>query len=459
MLQHQITRRQLLQGLGGSALLSFLGRANAFAQGAPPDYKALVCVFLSGGNDGHNMVVPISGAQFAAYKAARGSLALPDGNGALLQIVTQDGTPYGLNPGLAAIHPLWAQGNLALLANAGMLVQPVTRTEFLTNAVPLPTNLFSHSDQIQQMQSGIPSTSGGTGWGGRAADVMQPLNAGSSFPTTVSISGPALFCNGQVVQSASLYPGFNLDPSGLSLWPPAAADARRLGMQQILQFDSGLELIQSANHVREDALALNALLSGTSATITTPFPGTSLGNQLLQVAKIIKLRTSTGMSRQVFFCSLGGFDTHGGQSWQHWNLLRQVAEGLAAFYNATLELGIADRVTSFTLSDFGRTLQPSGSGSDHGWGSHQFVLGGAVQGGKMYGTFPDLALGGPDDTGSRGALIPSTSIDQYGATLAAWLGVPPAQIAAVFPNITKFGASNLGFMAAAAASRTNLIGR
>ena len=446
MLQHRITRRQLLSGLGGTTLLSFLGKANALAQTVTPDYKALVCVFLSGGNDAHNMVVPLSAAQFNAYKAARGSLALPDGNGALLQVVTPDGTPYGFNPGLQAIHGLWGSGALAVVANTGMLVQPVTRAEFLANAAPLPTNLFSHSDQIQQMQSGVPSTSGGTGWGGRAADVLQPMNAPSSFPTTVSISGPALFCNGKVVQSASLWPGFNLDAAGMSLWPQAAADGRKNGFQQVLQFDSGLELIQAANHVREDALALNGLLSGQSATVSTPFPGTSLGNQLKQVAQIIKLRPSTGMRRQVFFCSIGGFDTHGAQSWQHWNLLQQVAQALAAFYDATGELGVADRVTSFTLSDFGRTLQPSGTGSDHGWVSHQLIVGGAVQGGRMFGMFPNLALGGPDDSGNRGALIPSTSIDQFGATLAAWFGVPSTELATVFPNLPKFGSSNLGFM-------------
>jgi uncharacterized protein (DUF1501 family) len=275
---------------------------------------------------------------------------------------------------------------------------------------------------------------------------VQPLNGASTFPTTVSISGPALFCAGKVVQSASLFPGFNLDAAGMSLWPEAAAAARKAGMQQILQFDSGLELIQAANHTRQDAIALNAMLSGSSATIATTFPGTSLGNQLKQVAKIIKLRTSTGMSRQVFFCSLGGFDTHGAQSWQQWDLLRQVSEALAAFYDATIELGVADCVTSFTLSDFGRTLQPSGTGSDHGWGSHHLILGGAVQGGDVYGSFPTLALGGPDDSGSRGALIPTTSTDQYGGTLAAWLGVPAAQLPAVFPNIGQFETADLGFM-------------
>jgi uncharacterized protein (DUF1501 family) len=188
------------------------------------------------------------------------------------------------------------------------------------------------------------------------------------------------------------------------------------------------------------------MLSGTSATLATPFPGTTIGNQLLQVAKIIKVRTSTAMSRQVFFCSLGGFDTHGAQSWQHWNLLTELSEALAAFYQSTIEMGVADSVTAFTLSDFGRTLQPSGTGSDHGWGSHHLMLGGAVHGGTIYGTFPTLALGGPDDSGSRGAMIPTTSVDQYGATLAAWFGVPAAQLAGVFPNLPNFGTSNLGFM-------------
>ncbi len=446
MRQHRITRRQLLSGLGHTALLSFLGKVNVLAQAAPPDYKALVCIFLSGGNDSHNMIVPLNGPDNLAYKAARGSLALPDGNGALIPIQNIDGVPYGLNTGLQALAPLWSQGALGVVANTGMLVQPVNRAEFLLNAKPVPTNLFSHSDQIQQMHSGVPSASGGTGWGGRTVDQVQGLNGAASFPSAISIAGPALFCKGSAIQSASLWPGFNLDASGMNLWPQAAADARKSGYQQILQFNSGLELIQVANHVRQDALALNAMMSGASATVSTPFPGTGLGQQLQQVAQLIKLRSSTGMSRQVFFCSLGGFDTHGSQSWQHWDLLRQLSEGLAAFYNATIELGVADKVTSFTLSDFGRTLQPSGSGTDHGWGSHHLVLGGAVQGGRIHGAFPTLALGGPDDAGGRGVLIPTTSIDQYGATMAAWLGVPVAQLTTVFPNLANFATPTLGFM-------------
>lgn len=446
MTQHRITRRQLLGGIGGTLFLSRLGRLNALAQSAPPDYKALVCIFLSGGNDGHNTLVPLTQSQYNAYKAVRGTMALPDNNGPLLQVSTPNGTPYGLNPGLSAIHPLWAAGKLAFIANTGMLVSPTTRQQFLNKSVPLPTNLFSHSDQIQQMQSGVASTSGSTGWGARAADMVQALNGASTFPASVSINGPALFCTGNIVQSASLLPGFNLDMAGLQLWPQAAADARKLGAQQVLQFDSGLALVQAANKARQDAVSLNAMLSGTSATIGTAFPGTSLGAQLLQVAKIIKLRSSTGMNRQVFFCSLGGFDTHGSQSWQHWDLLSQVSEALMAFYNATVEMGIADRVTAFSLSDFGRTLEPNGVGTDHGWGNHHFMLGGAVKGGTVYGTFPTLALGGPDDSGSRGALIPTTSIDQYGATLASWFGVPAAQLPSVFPNLGNFATADLGFL-------------
>lgn len=447
MFQHRITRRQLLRNLGGTALLASLGRINALAANNPPDYKALVCIFLAGGNDGHNTVVPLTQAEYNAYHAARGALALPDNNGALLPVETPNGTPYGLNPGLTALHPLWAQGRLAVLANTGLLVQPTTRPLYLNHAVPLPTNLFSHSDQTQQMQSGVPSSSGATGWGARAADVVHPLNGSATFPPSISIAGPALFCTGNVVASASLLPGFNVDISGMQMWPQSAADARKAGLQQVLEFDNGMALVQAANHVRKDAVALNTMLAGASATVNTPFPGTSLGNQLQQVAKIIKIRTSTGLSRQVFFCLIGGFDTHSSQSWQHWDLLRQVSEAVAAFYNATAELGVADRVTTFTLSEFGRTLQPSGSGCDHGWGGHHLIVGGAVNGGAVYGTFPSLALGGPDDSGSRGALIPTTSIDQYGATLAEWFGVPAAQLPAVFPNLGNFPTANLGFLA------------
>lgn len=423
------------------------GLMNALAQPAS-NYKALVCVFLFGGNDSHNMIVPQSPADFAAYKNIRGNLALPDVSAQLLPVSALNGTPYALSSGLSAIHPLWAQQKLAAVANVGMLVKPTTRAEFLANAVPLPSNLFSHSDQVIQMQTATPTGSGGTGWAGRVADAVQGLNNASSFPASVSMSGPALFCTGNIVQSASLIPGFDMSLYGMDLWPASAATARKQALQEILTLDSGLAVVQAANKVRQDALTLSALLKNLSSgpALATQFPGTSIGQQLREVAKIIQLRAQVGLSRQVFFCSLGGFDTHGAQAWQHWDLLRQLSEAMLAFYNATAEMGVADQVTTFTETDFGRTLQPSGSGSDHGWGCHQLVMGGAVKGGDLYGTFPPPALGGPDDANNRGVLIPTTSLDQYGASLARWFGLDTAALHAAFPTLINFPVKDLGFL-------------
>lgn len=439
----RLARRDFLRA---ACALTAAATGGARAQTAP-DYKALVCIFLAGGNDGHNLIVPLGSAAYAAYKSARGGLALPDGSATLIAVNTGAGVPYGLNSGLTAIAPLWAQRRLAVVANLGPLAAPTSRAQYLAGMVPLPSNLYSHSDQIVITQSGN-ANGGGTGWGGRTADAMAPSNAGSRFPAALSMAGAATFSIGSVVPSASLAPGFDLGLNGFSVWPSSAAQARSQALAQILTIDNGVRLVQAANHVRDDALSLSALLRNTSAgTVSTPFPGTTLGQQLQQVARIIALRGSTGVRRQVFFCQLGGFDTHSAQGWTHWDLLRRVGEAMAAFHAATVELGVAAQVTTFTQSEFGRTLQPSGSGSDHGWGSHAVLMGAAVLGGEVYGRFPYPALAGPDDAGSRGVLIPTTSLEQFGATLARWYGADTAALATAFPNLAAFAPQNLGFMA------------
>lgn len=442
MTAHNTTRRALLRA---ACALTAAPLVPVHAQ-TTEDYRALVCIFLAGGCDGHNVLVPQGTAAYAAYRSARGGLALPDQSASLLPITTTDGVPYALNSGLQAIHPLWAQGRLAAIANVGPLLAPTTRAQIQAGTATLPANLYSHSDQMQQTQAGNGS-GGGTGWGGRTADALVARNGTSRFPAAVSMAGGALFTNGAQVPSASLVPGFNLDVSGMTTWPATASAARSQALNEILAVDGGVRLIQAANQVRRDALSLGALLrSSGNGTVNTAFPGTDIGRQLQQVARVIALRGSVGVKRQVFFVQLGGFDTHSGQSWQHWDLLRQLGDAMAAFYAATVELGVAPLVTSFTQSEFGRSLQPSGSGTDHGWGNHHLILGGAVRGGQVYGRFPYPALGGADDAGSRGALIPSTSLEQFGATLARWFGLDASAVAAAFPALAAFSPQDLGFM-------------
>ena len=449
-----VSRRNFLQKTALLAAATGLGRIgllNARAQSvpsSPSDYKALVCVFMLGGNDGHNMLVPMNGTARAKYLAARGSLALPDGNTAVLPITAKNGTPYGLNGGMSALHPLWAEGKLACIANMGMLVKPTTRAQYIGATVGLPTNLFSHSDQIVAMQAGDPYGSGGSGWAGRVADATRAMNAAATFPPGISFAGSSLFCSANIVQSTSLIPGFNLAGDGMGAWPASAAAAKAKALQEIVSFNSGLSLVQAANEVRADGTELNGMLNGLgNGGVATVFPGTNIGQQLRQVAQLISLRAATGMKRQVFFCAMGGFDTHSAQSWAQMDLLRDVSDAMAAFYTATATMGIADQVTTFTASEFGRSLQPSGTGSDHGWGNHHLIMGGAVKGGDLYGTFPDLSLGSPDDTGNRGVLIPTTSVDQFGGTCAKWFGVAPADMESVFPNLDdNFAVQDLGFL-------------
>lgn len=450
-----ISRRRFMQvSSGGLGMLAALGHAG-FAQAAPTDYKALVCLFLSGGNDGHNLVVPMDSNQYNAYRAARGGLALNQNQ--LLPISDASQGAFGFHFSMPEVQSLYTQGHLAILANVGMLVKPTSYANQSQPGFPLPSNLRSHSDQIAQMQTAYPNSGSSTGWGGRTMDLMQSTygyNAGSSFPSSISMNSPALFCTGAVVQGTSLLPGNALDQSFLSLYPPAAAQARLAGLTQLVSTKSGNSIVDAANRSMSTALTLNPILKSAAGAVTfqKPFPSTSLGSQLKEIAHYISLNSQLGIGRQVFFCSLGGFDTHSGQSYTQQTNFQQMSQALDAFYAATAQLGLDRQVTTFTMSDFGRTLQPSGSGSDHGWGNHHLVMGGAVQGGRMYGRFPQMTNYGSfnstadDFADARGVMLPGTSLVQYAATLANWFGASDGNLDPVFPTLQNFPARNLSFV-------------
>ena len=423
------------------------------AAAAPADYKALVCIFLFGGNDANNTVIPLDG--YADYAATRGALAVPQAQLLPISVPSARAT-FGLHPSLTRLQSLWQQHRLAVVTNVGPLVVPLTREQYLSNAAPKPYQLFSHSDQQTEWQSGYATRPIPTGWGGRLADVVQASSSG--FPTIASLAGLTLFSLGARTSPVSVPPAPTPLPQALALQragdTTAGSAFRRL--LDLGAAPSSPLLVQEAADVGTRLLADNQALSA-DPPIATAFPNTSLGNQLKQAAKLMALSGPLGLRRQIFFCSLGGFDTHSGQgvtAGTQPDLLAMVSDAMGAFYAATVELGIASQVTTFTLSDFSRTLKPAGTaasiGSDHAWGSHHFVMGGAVAGGDFYGTFPTLALNGPNDadngTSARGRFIPTIAVDQYAATFAQWFGVSSTDLPTVLPNIARFSTPNLGFL-------------
>ncbi|HXA57466.1 MAG TPA: DUF1501 domain-containing protein [Candidatus Acidoferrum sp.] len=459
-LEQRVSRRSFFRAscctAASFALTATLGRLNlihAYAAGAT-DYKALVCIFLFGGNDANNMIVPNDNAGYQNYATIRSTLALPQTS--ILPIVSKTTNAsgenmYGLHPNMTGLQGLFSGGQMAVLANVGTLAQTLTRAQYLagtSSTVTLPQNLFSHSDQQSQWQTAQFTGFSATGWAGRTADALQSLNAGSSFPPITSVAGGAILCSGAQTQPYALSPGNSPGLTGYN--GSGASNGRLVAFQQLLNLDSGVTLVQDTDSVMNYSLEQSATLASALKSLPalqTAFPTTSIGNQLKQVAQIIQARSTLGLARQIFFCSLGGFDTHATQLPTQVNLFSELDPALTAFYNATIELGVPQSVTSFTLSDFSRTYQPgSNGGTDHAWGSNHLIVGGAVQGGDVYGTFPTFALGGPNDAGNNGRWIPTTSVDQYGATLAQWFGVAPANLASIFPNLPAFTTPTLTFM-------------
>ena len=464
-----LTRREFLfqaghacagYALGAAAFAAGVhrfGLINALAQGA--DYRALVCVFLAGGNDGNNLVVPTSSTEYAAYSAVRSASGLAIASDSLLPIVPASiNCPFGLHPSLPEVHEIWSQQKVAVVCNAGPLVQPLNREQYRSGA-PRPYQLFSHSDQVAQWQTSIADRIASTGWGGRVADRFPATDSG--VPMITALSG-GVFTRGQSSSPLSIAAAPTALNQVLVLngFKTAADEvARRHALDALRALDLDATLVAAADRTTEQALTIGRAFNS-DVTLDTVFPNTTLGNQLKQVAKVVKFNSTSsalGLNRQIFFCQLGGFDTHQDQVSTQSALLAQVSQAIRAFYNATLELGLEQQITTFTLSDFGRTFQPAGSGaaagSDHAWGNHHIVVGGAVRGGDFYGgigpngtVFPVLQLSGPSDTDNRGRWIPTTSVEQYAATLASWYGVAAADLPMVFPNIGRFGTSDLGFM-------------
>jgi len=447
------TRRDFLKAavtsVGALGALSKFGEMNALAS-SPASYQALVCIFLSGGNDGHNTVIPITTAKqnYSLYAQGRQGLALPQSG---LQMIANGSDTYGLHPLMPEMAALYNAGNAAVVTNVGMLVQPTTPQIFAAqNLSQLPPQLFSHSDQANQWQAAIPSGTVSTGWGGRVEDALSSqYNSGASFTPVTATYDCGLFCTGQQTFAASV------PPTGIALLQGNSSPARATAIQQLMQFDNGLKLVTAANSNYSRGVSYSVALSNAlqNANVKTVFPATQLGLQLQTVAQIMSVRAVLGIGRQVFYCELDGFDTHGAQSGTQDPLLQQLSQAVGAFYTAAQEVGTDTSTITFTASEFGRTLQPNGSaGSDHAWGNHHFVIGtgaskgGSLLGGQFWGQFPSLALGGPDDANTRGTIVPTISVDQYAATMAQWLGVSAANLPSIFPNLVNFPKSNIGFL-------------
>lgn len=435
-----------------------------------PDYKALVCLFLAGGNDANNFIIPNDTAGYANYASAtagRGALALPQASILGINPKTSDGRSWAIHPSFNAdlagtnttgLKSLFDSGKMAFLANVGTLAVPTTRAQYLARSVPVPLSLFSHNDQQVEWQSSISDKGFATGWGGRLADLTDAFNSNNSISMSITLNGQNAFQVGKNVVQYAVSPTGAITLSGSATPTGTTFQSIRTKAQNDLLAAPNNNLFETAfSGLTSNAITDSALISSVFAgavPFTTAFPTTSLGQQLRTIARLIAAAAGTatagpslpGLKRQVFFARVGGWDLHDSQLPAHANLIADVSRSVTAFYNATAELGVSQQVTTFTASDFGRTFNTNGDGSDHAWGSHHFVVGGGVQGGDIYGKMPILTRSGPDDSGTRGNWIPTTSVDEYSATLATWFGVSPTNLATVLPNIGRFAKPNLGFL-------------
>jgi uncharacterized protein (DUF1501 family) len=434
--------------------LAAIGEAAAFDA---TDYKALVCIFLYGGNDYANTVVPYDPANYALYHQIRAGAAGEDEAGIALAraalaataltpldgAVLTDNLQYALAPPLVGLKSLFDARRLAIQLNVGPLIQPTTLAQYSSSnksANPLPPKLFSHNDQQSVWQSD-GSEGSANGWGGRLGDIALSSNSANSQLTCLSASNNAVFVAGRDALQ------YQISGSG-AIRISALGGALRTAVNAIVTRSSAHVLENECAAVTRRSIELegtvNAALAG--VTLRTAFQSNNpLARQMRVVARMIGANATLGVKRQVFFVSLGGFDNHNSLLEDHQRLLTRLDGAMSAFHAATVELGVADKVTTFTASDFGRTLSSNSDGSDHGWGSHHFVMGGAVKGGRFYGTAPHVSIETDDQIG-QGRLLPTTAVDQFGATLAQWFGCAPTDLPGILSNIGNFSNNNLGFL-------------
>lgn len=447
---NRLSRRDVLRhGAGGAGLATLAGmtmmQSAAAASAQSGSYKALVCVFLWGGNDSFNLVVPTSATEYDAYLTSRPTLAVPQNMLLPITPATSTGVTYGMHPAMPHLQSLFQSGKLAILGNVGCLIEPTTKATYLDHTAERPPQLFSHSDQQYQWQTSYAQSIVNVGWCGRVADNLLSLNGGAALSMNISLDGT----NTQQVGTASA--PYNLGTSGptkLTGFWGSQGTARRAAFDALLAKQYTNKFEKSFAGVMNESISIEAQISSAltgAPSLTTPFPTSYLGKQLAMVAKMISVRSQIGLARQIFFVGKGGFDTHDNQNTDQPLLYADVSECLAAFQGAMEELGCSSDVTLFTSSEFGRTLSSNSKGTDHGWGAHHLVLGDAVAGGDIFGTMPDLTLDGPDDVGG-GRLIPTTSVEQYSATLASWFGVNGGDLPTMFPNLANFSPQTLGFM-------------
>jgi uncharacterized protein (DUF1501 family) len=447
-------KRSTALGLAGAAapFVAQLAAIGEAAAATASDYKALVCVFLYGGNDYANTLPPYDQASYDLYAAARPSLAHARAALTATQLnplaALPGGRQYAMAPTMAPLVPLFDAGKLAAVLNVGTLVRPTTKAQYTAGSVALPPKLFSHNDQQSYWQSSSPEGAS-SGWGGRLGDLFQSGNGTASL-TCINAAGNAVFLSGR---SAIQYAVSTNGPIALSGGSSLFGSATAASTLKSIMGGSHTHLFENEHAtVSKRALDLYAQVNGAlgSAPVGnfTLFPsGNSLADQLKIVARMISVSTELGAKRQVFFVSLGGFDMHDNLAADHPTQVGLVANAMRAFYDTSVAMGFADKVTTFTGSDFGRTLTPNDDGSDHGWGSMHFVMGGAVNGRRIYGTPPAIGNNTPDDVG-QGRLLPTIAVDQYAATLATWFGVTPSNMVTVLPNIGNYNSStwNLGFV-------------